>query len=291
MDQVKSLPKRTVRESIEYYINNPPENSRVFTIEPEDAKWIEENFNTTGNRHKKPNKIKTFAEHMTAARWGLTGDTLKFSNAGILADGQNRLAACVRAGSPFRTHVVFGIDQNLFDVMDRGKSRDGGDVLTIAGYQNCNTLAAACRWAELIATGRAKQRDTFEPSDILTMLKSKYPTLPEFIPYAMAIHRNVGSPGGLTAAVLYLASVKRPKDWAEFARIWELGGQDKHGGPLKKMLEELTRLGSASQGRIHETVRAALAVIAWNFFVRGTAGTKSAFQWTLDSKFPEMISK
>lgn len=290
MSNVEQITKRTVREAIEHYIKNPPENSRVFTITPKDAEWILNTYNS-GNRNKKSSKIAVYADDMKTGNWGLTGDTLKFSNTGVLSDGQNRLHGCVRSSTSFRTHIVFGIDRELFTIMDRGKPRSSGDALKIAGFTSTGILGQACRWVALLDNGRAKQRDSYEPAEILEMLRTKYPKLPDFIPYGTAIHRNVGSPAGMTAAILYLASQRRPNDWTEFARIWELGGQDKKGGSLKKMLAKITVIASAAHGRVHDTVRAALAVTAWNLYVQNKSGTKSAFEWSLDDKFPDMRTR
>src|SRR5690242_3389923 len=96
---------------------------------------------------------------------------------GGLRDGQNRLMACMRAGVPFRTHVVFGIDDDAFDRMDQGKNRDAADVLTMAGHSNANTIAAAVRWVHLIDGGRTKQRDSLEPAETKRLLETRYPTI------------------------------------------------------------------------------------------------------------------
>ena len=96
---------------------------------------------------KKPKAIARYADDMAAQRWSLTGDTIKFSNEKRLRDGQNRLAACVRAGAAFSTYIVFGIDDAAFDRMDQGRNRSGSDVLAIAGYSNTAALSGAVRWA------------------------------------------------------------------------------------------------------------------------------------------------
>jgi hypothetical protein len=102
------------------------------------------------NRPQKPKKIAEYENYMMAGEWMLTGDTIKFSNAKLLRDGQNRLKACERAGVPFRTHIVFGIDDEAFDRLNQGKNRNGADVLSIAGYQYVAALSGAVRWTHLI---------------------------------------------------------------------------------------------------------------------------------------------
>src|SRR5260370_32986795 len=116
-------------ERIRSYVKHAPEHSRVFTITPPIAEGLLLDYNS-GNRPKKPKAIARYAEDMAAQRWSVTGDTIKFSKR--LRDGQNRLAACVRSGVPFRTYIVFGIDDDAFDRMDQGRNRSGSDILAIA---------------------------------------------------------------------------------------------------------------------------------------------------------------
>jgi hypothetical protein len=289
---VKTAPRvpRPIQEVIAHYIKEPPENSRIFTITPNLAQWILDTYHDKdNNRSKKPQKIKQYAADMVDGKWGKTGDTLKFSDKGLFRDGQNRLFSCIKADTPFQTHVVFGIEDHLFDVMDRGKPRSGNDVLAIDGFKNTAALAAAVRWTRLIATDRVKFRDTYEPKELLAMLKSDYPTLPEFISQARVIARATEMPPGLVAAVIYLAAQRDPRKATDFARIWQLGGTVPHGKPIVHMLRRLQELRTQSQGRVHDVVRAALAIQAWNLFAKKRDGRYGEVAWKLTDAFPQMV--
>jgi hypothetical protein len=134
VDEQKTL------ERIRRCIDNPPENSKVFTITPMVAQALLRDYDFE-NRPKKPKAIARYADDMAARRWSLTGDPIKFSKEKKhLRDGQNRLKACVRAGAPFTTYIVFGVDDAAFDRMDQGRNRSGSDVLTIVGYTNTAAL-------------------------------------------------------------------------------------------------------------------------------------------------------
>src|ERR1700730_6868137 len=112
-------------------ISRPPTNSRVIEFGPKLTEYVLTELNPH-NRPMKPAKIKKYTVDLLEGRWGLTGDTMKFGLDGFLKDGQNRLAASVRAGKALTTHVVFGIQPDLFARMDIGKNRTGGDVFAIA---------------------------------------------------------------------------------------------------------------------------------------------------------------
>jgi len=143
--------ERRTMERISRHLKKPPPGSVVLNITPNVAQTILTIYNK-GNRPKKRHHITRYIRDMKEGAWGLTGDTLKFSNSGALRDGQNRLWAATLSKS-FKTHVVFGIDDTLFDVMDQGKNRGGEDLLYMLGKTNPNVLAAGIRWRIVVVVG------------------------------------------------------------------------------------------------------------------------------------------
>lgn len=125
-------------------IKNPPQNSRVIEVSPKLAEYILENLNI-GNRSKKVEKIKVYANDMVGGNWSLTNATLAFGSDGYLKDGQNRLSACVRADVPFKTHAIFGIEPESFIHMDVGANRSNMDVFTIMGTPYPSMTGAVIR--------------------------------------------------------------------------------------------------------------------------------------------------
>lgn len=125
-------------------INNPPDTSRVVEFSPELATYILNELNYK-NRPRKTAKIVQYATDMMNGKWLLTGETIAFGSDGFLKDGQNRLAACVRANTPFKTHVMFGIDPMAFAVMDTGANRSHSDVLSIMGVPNAHKVTATLK--------------------------------------------------------------------------------------------------------------------------------------------------
>jgi hypothetical protein len=276
-----------IKARIMKYIAEPPRNSRVIRITAKVAAWVLDTYNLH-NRSMKPKSISRFSRHMGAGTWGLTGDNLKFSDRGLLRDGQNRLRACVRSGKPFTTHVVFGIKDELFDRIDQGKPRSGGDVLTIAGYPNANVLSGAARWVRNLSSADRTSRNAVEPDEALQLIRDEFPTLPDYVSQAGAIYRTTRQPMTLVTALLYLfAQANRAKS-EEFATAWADG---KHGGRYKSigLLEQaIARIRADAMGRVHDLNRCALIVTAWNLFVTGKRGTISQMKWTPGDPMPEI---
>jgi hypothetical protein len=272
-------------ERIRRYIEHPPENSRVFTITPTIAGDLLLHHNS-GNRPKKAKAIARYAEDMAAQRWSVTGDTIKFSKR--LRDGQNRLAACVRSGVPFRTYIVFGIDDDAFDRMDQGRNRSGSDILAIAGYQNTAAVSGAVRWVHLIETRRARHRDTYPPPEILRLLQERYGRLPEHLQQARAIYATTQQPLSLVTALLYLFHRANPDKATDFANAWETGNKAPEFNAIGLMQKTIWGLQSVTSGRVHDVVRAALVIKAWNLFVAGRKGRGPDMQWQTSEPFPDI---
>lgn len=274
-------------ERIRRYIDSPPETSKIFTITPVIAEVLLRDYNFE-NRPKKPRAIVRYADDMAAGRWSLTGDTIKFSAEKRLRDGQNRLAACVRAGVAFTTYVVFGIDDAAFDRMDQGRNRSGSDVLAIAGYSNTAALSGAVRWAHLIETGRAKHRDTYPAPEVLRLLQERYGSLPDYLRQGRAIYATTRQPISLVTALLYLFDRANRAKAMDFANAWESGNKMPEFNAIDLMQKKIWGLQSVTSGRVHDVVRAALIIKAWNLFLAGRKGRMPDFEWHVSEPFPKI---
>jgi hypothetical protein len=277
---------RKAIDALERFIKDEPENSRIFTITPGMADYILKKYNLD-NRPIKPMAINIYSDAMGAGEWVLTGDTLKFSNLKRLRDGQNRLMACIKSGTAFRTHIVFGIGDEYFSRMDQGKNRGGADLLAIEGIANASDVSAAVRWAELIQRKTVKQRTTFTPPTILNMYKDRHSGVSDFITSARRIRSVSQQPVGMVAAMLYHFDQVDTADTIDFAAAWENGKWTGRYKPLQLLQNRVKELETATHGRVHDVVRAALIVIAWNMFRRKQKPVgKAAFEWTMSDPFP-----
>jgi hypothetical protein len=277
-------------------IKKPPTGSRVEVFTPDLSMRLLEDFNV-GNRNFKTGKIKEYAQDMAEDRWALTGDTIKFSDQRLL-DGQNRLRACIQAGVSFSSHVIFGLLDDTFDRIDKGKVRAAHDLLTIAGYKNAGALAQAVRWAKLIGDGRVKQRDVIEPRAILDLMTERFQAskkhghgLDDYMAQARAIYLQTKQPIGMVCGMLYYFDRAAPGEMDEFADVWASGTYG--GGHYKPLLLLQKVLGrkAASDERVHDVVRAALIITAWNLYIGGRQGRMTDFEWKLSDAFPKIAGK
>jgi hypothetical protein len=276
--------------TLEALIRKPPTNSRVIEFSPKLAEYILTNLNVK-NRPMKPTKVAKYASDLGEGLWGLTGDTIKFGGDGFLKDGQNRLSACVRSQRPMKSHVVFGIDPQLFARMDIGKNRNGADVFSIAGISRANHVSAAVRWL-LILTGDdpGNRGAQFSNEELLKAHREKFEgdRLERSIQAALAVKKTCSHPVGPLAALHYLFSQRDEAKADAFFDEWATGRSKKVRAPAKFLQKRLLEIATASNNRVHENVRNALIITAWNAYISGLTVSKAEMQHAISDPMPKI---
>jgi hypothetical protein len=270
-------------------IASPTMLTRTCTITPELAKHIL-TLNFPKNRAKKPTKIKQYSESMEKNQWELNGETIKFANDGYMHDGQNRTMACIRANVPFTTLVVFGVDAASFNTIDIGKPRDGGDILTSAGYTNTKRRAASLRWLMILESGNIKDRSAiFTPQEILNRQK-QLDTDRDDSEFNEAVKASetlwdidkVFVPSAL-GALLFLYEKYMP---GISQRILHDAARDT--GNMKKLKNMLTKIKSSTHRSVEDSVRNAYIILTFNAYCHNKRLTTNSLNWTVADPYPQL---
>ena len=120
--------------------------TRIVEVTPEMASnWMERN---TMNRRLDRNRVKELAAMMTAGKFYLNGDTIRFAEDGTLIDGQHRLAAVIQAGISVTMEVREGLSIKAMPTIDVGAKRTAADILKILGRTETAKLSSAINWAQ-----------------------------------------------------------------------------------------------------------------------------------------------
>ena len=125
------------KASIGLEISSPVEiegapSARAVEITPDMAtKWLENPSFNIINRAIRQSDVITWADIMRRKQWKLNGATIIISDDGKLLDGQHRLWACLESKTPFKTYLIEGMTQEVFDTIDVGKKRSASDMLQI----------------------------------------------------------------------------------------------------------------------------------------------------------------
>lgn len=269
-----------------------PQTSRILEIGPELAEQILNQRNVS-NRPLKPGKIKDYANDLRAGRWGLTGDTIKFAPDGTLKDGQNRLAAVIRANGPvLKTHVIFGIESGLFTRMDIGKNRTPADVFHIAGLHYPAHAAATVRWLLILTSDNPNNRGAhFSNDELLAAYRERFDpvAIEESVRIALEVKKGTGAPVGAVAALHYIFSQEDGPDKANAFMLEWANDNGPARGPVRTLQTRLQELAIQTNNRIHESVRNALIVKAYVAYRAGETLKRSDLSYEPgEENFPAM---
>ncbi len=128
-------------------INAAEHYTDVLEITPLLAQYVLDNCNTQ-NRKPNSNHVSRIAVSLVSDQWVMNGESIVFSDQGLLVDGQHRLMACAQTGVAIKSVVVFGVEnQKSFDTHGQGVVRTARQVLSMNGFSNTTSLGAACKFA------------------------------------------------------------------------------------------------------------------------------------------------
>lgn len=240
----------------------------VETVTPEMASaWLGKN---THNRSFKDGAIEKYAADIAAGEWDFNGESIKFNGDGRLLDGQNRLAAVVRAGLPITTVVVRGIPADAQETIDIGVPRRLADVLKLRGEVSCIDLAAALtamwkyeRNPQDMAVTRGPT--THQALDLL----DRHPGIRESVRAAEPLRKAVGLRGSVGTALVYITTSIDAEDAEAFWQRLSLGADLATDDPIFHLRTLLMNDRVKARQRM-TTVRVwALTVKAWNAYREG----------------------
>lgn len=124
-------------------------------ITPSIAKELIER--NTFNRKVSQPIVMRYADDMKNGKWKEnTGETMKIAKTGGILDGQHRLLAIIKSNCSIYFHIAYNLDDNVFDVLDTGKSRNASDCFTVAGVKLSNTIPSIIAHYNLLNEGKKR---------------------------------------------------------------------------------------------------------------------------------------
>ncbi|MFF2748529.1 hypothetical protein ACFVVA_23705 [Kitasatospora sp. NPDC058048] len=123
----------------------PEENpvSRIIKVTPDIAgTFLSRN---SVNRRLDVGRVRALAEAILRGEWKLTHQGIAFDKDGVLIDGQHRLHAIIEANTPVEMFVFNGLSNDIFPVLDTGRSRSAADTLLSTGAKYRTLLSATIR--------------------------------------------------------------------------------------------------------------------------------------------------
>src|SRR5262249_1380835 len=91
-------------------------------------------------------QVRQLIEDIRGGRWRLNGESLVLDADLRLLDGRHRCMAVAESGITVDALVAVGVDPQVMDSIDQGKSRSGAALLHVHQLPHADDLAPAARW-------------------------------------------------------------------------------------------------------------------------------------------------
>jgi hypothetical protein len=233
-------------------------NVELKTITPALAKKLLEN--NIGNRALTAWHVDELVKEIKAGRWKVNGDMIRIGISGRILDGQHRLTAIIKSGMTIQTWVMEGLADDIFDTIDVGKKRSGGDTLGCLGEKNAYRLTSALILVDKYITGRVEKSLTYSNGEMEELL-AKYPEVRD------SIQTNVKGKKLILPSVMdachYLFSRKDPAAANLFMERVLRGSGLEEGEPEYVLREKLVS-NSLAKAKLSKAHVFALCIKAWN---------------------------
>lgn len=247
-----------------------------FTITPTKAtEWLQ--FSRKGNEYRLTDRtVDQYAQFMKNGQWHYTGEPIIFGDDELILDGHHRLNACVRAGVPFVTDVIFGRPREAFAYIDSGKVRTTYHIAGIEGVPEPRVSSVAFKWMYRFEHGKLSRQgyDLKLPAWAIPEMYQKHPTLPysvKLVPYGISNFLTIG----VSVFLHYYLSTIDATATEQFFERFAVGNNLGDGNPiliLRNML--IHRRGIVrnklrrrdDRDNLHEI---ALVIKAWNHWRDG----------------------
>jgi hypothetical protein len=260
------------------------------TITPKDAELLLSK--NEGNRNLSDRSVQFLYNQMVDGNWLLTADTIKIGKNGRLLDGQHRLRALLKYGKPLDMFVAEGLDNKVFTVLDTGKNRTAGDVLSMTGYKSANNLASSIRAILLFKAGAYSMASGGRgrggvTNKLVLEYAEKHPELHEVVNYIWGIYKQFRFLGHSSLVMLYWILSRKNQTQADiFFEKYATGIDLGESSPIRHLRERLLK-DSMNKSKLSLRDKIALFIFAWNAFVQ----KKKMQQLTLQKNyvFPKPI--
>lgn len=235
-----------------------------------------------GNRPLRTVTVEKYRRAIREGRWRTTHQGIAFDRHGTLRDGQHRLSAIAAEGRPVRMTVTFGLEPEAFAVMDTGRIRNAGDVLTINNRGGGRDLGAAAR-CYLIARGVNPRSKRTIDNDEIDAFVAATPGFVKFYESGAHVRASLKCGAGLIAGLYIVNEIGRPATVADFMNKVRtgVGFTDKRDAGL--VLRTSIIAGLIPSHRPLDM--AASVVLAWNLWAQGRPARTSSLRWS-DAAFP-----
>lgn len=257
----------------------------LIDVTPELAQqWLLCNAN---NRPLRQGVAARYARDMTAGRWMLNGDPIRFDGDKQLIDGQHRLTAVVSSNHTIKSVVVRELSNEAFFTIDQPSIRRPRDYFGMAGIVAPNVTESACALIWRYENGRISSNPHQEGPATVGEIREVLTENPEVLDSQHSIRNlrcGILQPKGTFVGCHFLMNKSDPEKAGFFFNHLATGKNLSDGDPIYLLREKLVR-NLGSKKKISRKELLALIIKAWNNHKMGAK--IKLLKWASNANPPE----
>ena len=187
-------------------------------------------------------------------------------------DGQHRLMAIVKTGHPLRLTISSNLEDDVFDVLDTGKSRNATDCFYIAGIKFSNIIPSIISHYNMLEEGRKRGMQLNQKATNAALLDQYYK---DEIFWQNIAHKSINWYNNFAKILppsfiggTYAHLNKLNPDKSEIFMNQLCTGLDVSNSVINLLRNKLIQ-DKTSTKKMQPTFKVALTIKAWNQFVAG----------------------
>ena len=224
----------------------------------------------TKNRPLSPSVIARYVDEIKKGRWKEeTGELIKVSKDGYILDGQHRLTAIVRAGVGLFFHIATDVENDVFDVLDTGKRRNGADSIAIFGEKYSTSISAAIT-AECWILSECKGKRGMSNAEIVERYEENKERWSECGFVGVGLSNSISkalSPSWAVAFLFHFSRIDHDESTEFMRQLCE--GKGVKNNSIHLLRRRLIDAKVSKQYRLPDEVLIGLVLKTWNAFRRG----------------------
>lgn len=269
-------------------MNEKMTTSAIELITPEIAQEMLEH--NTKNRNPSRRRIDYYRQEMGKGNWKLGTDMIAFDTEGNLINGQHRLIALKEYGKPLHFVVGRNMSVDAFAVIDTGKMRTAGDVLSINGITCGNQKAGIIRSYMNLNDGNHTRHKGANASNksVLEFAERNAFLVTEASSVAYKTYYKFRGLKPHTVGGLYWMFQDINKyDAVDFFKLLAEGANMESTHPVFVLREKLRKnIESGGQKKYPEMTFVAWTIIAWNLFRDNKQIKNKKIEYNVANPFP-----
>ncbi len=222
------------------------------------------------NRKLSKATVNHYSREMTLGNWQLTPHGISFDIDGKLIDGQHRLTAIVVSGTSQMFMVFSNVPKSTFKVLDTGKKRNAGDMLSILNVKNSTNVSATINKYMALANGNSGPAIKVSNTIVLDVYNKNAATIDEIVSSSYVMYRKLKllNLSEIASMIMYL-HLDKGHSMGIISSFFEqlITGKDVSNSTIEILREKLINNAVSATKYTHK-VKLNLIKRTWNAYVK-----------------------